>query len=90
MTKNPFYYGGAIVDDHFCNRVDEIEELKGNIASGLNLLIYAPRRFGKTSLVLKTLEELKNDNVEYIFFDIMHISTLDEFINKYFSPEIPC
>ena len=86
MNKNPFYYGGAIIDDHFCNRVDEIQELKDDISNGLNILIYAPRRFGKTSLVLKTLDELKNnENVEYVFFDMMHISTLDEFINKYFN-----
>lgn len=84
MTNNPFYYGGAIVDEYFCNRVDEIKELKQDIFSGLNSLIYAPRRFGKTSFVLKALDELKDKNVKYIFLDLMYISTQEEFINKYF------
>ncbi len=82
---NPFYYGGATIDDHFCNRVNEIKELKQDIDAGLNCLIYAPRRFGKTSFVLKTLKELKSQNVKYIFIDLMYISTQEEFINKYFN-----
>lgn len=85
MTTNPFYYGGAIKDEHFCNRVDEIKELKQDIDAGLNMLIYAPRRFGKTSFVLKTLDELKSKNTKYIFLDLMYISTQEEFINKYFN-----
>ena len=87
MTINPFYYGGAVTKDYyFCNRVDEIKELKSDIEAGLNVLIYAPRRFGKTSFILKTLEELEeNASVKYIFLDLFHISTVDEFINAYFN-----
>lgn len=86
MKKNPFYYGGTIKDEYFCNRVDELKELKVDILSGLNSLIYAPRRFGKTSLVLKALTELKKtDEVKYIFLDLMYLTTVEEFINKYFN-----
>lgn len=85
MIKNPFYYGGAVGSIHFCNRVDEIKELKTDINAGLNTLIYAPRRFGKTSFVLKTMDELKDEKVKYVFLDLMYLSTLDEFINKYFN-----
>ncbi len=83
--KNPFYYGGAVSSVHFCNRIDEIKELKADINSGLNTLIYAPRRFGKTSFVLKTMDELNDQKVKYVFLDLMYLSTLDEFINKYFN-----
>ena len=85
MVTNPFYYGGAITNEHFCNRVQELKELKQDIDAGLNILIYAPRRFGKTSFVLKTLDELKSTNTKYIFLDLMYISTQEEFINKYFN-----
>ena len=68
MKENPFYYGGAVLDEHFCNRIDEIKELKKDINAGLNLLIYAPRRFGKTSLVLHTL---KQTQYQYIYFCIL-------------------
>ena len=85
MQENPFYYGGAITDEHFCNRVVEIKELQQDVYSGLNILIYAPRRFGKTSFVLKTLETLPKEKVKYLFLDLMYISTIEEFINKYFN-----
>jgi len=91
MKENPFYYGGATIDEHFCNRVAEIKELQEDIYSGLNTLIYAPRRFGKTSFVLKTLDTIAKNNtkekqkVKYIFLDLMYISTIDEFLNKYFN-----
>ncbi len=85
MITNPFYYAGAITNEHFCNRVGELKELKQDIDAGLNLLIYAPRRFRKTSFVLKTLEELKTTDTKYIFLDLMYISTQEEFINRYFN-----
>jgi len=79
---NPFYYGGIAKDEYFCNRINEIKDIKNSINSGLNLLIYAPRRFGKTSLVFKTLKEL---NCKYIYIDIMSIADENEFINEYFN-----
>lgn len=86
MSINPFYYGGTIENKYFCNRVDELKDLKTDILSGLNSLIYAPRRFGKTSLVLKSLKELQTtDDVKYIFLDLMYLTTVEEFINKYFN-----
>lgn len=57
--KNPFYYGGAVQSEHFCNRKEEIKELKADINAGLNTLIYAPRRFGKHPLYLKPWMSLR-------------------------------
>ncbi len=86
MITNPFYYGGTIKDKYFCNRVDELRNLKNDINAGLNTLIYAPRRFGKTSLVLKALNELeKESSIKYVFLDLMYVSTVEEFINRYFN-----
>ncbi len=80
--KSPFYYGGVAEEKYFCNRVNELEVIKNDINNGLNILIYAPRRFGKTSLVIKALKELKN---KYIFIDLMGITDDIEFINTYFN-----
>ena len=80
--KNPFYYGGVAEDSYFCNRNSEIDSLKKDIKNGINILIYAPRRFGKTSLIVKTLKELKS---KYIFIDLMGITDETEFINAYFN-----
>ena len=83
---NPFYYGNEVHNDDFCNRVNELNELKSDVLSGLNVLIYAPRRFGKTSLLKKLQDELspQNDFI-IIYFDIFTVSSIDEFIQKYFN-----
>lgn len=83
--RNPFYFGNEVHNAEFCNRVQELRELKKDVDSGLNILLYAPRRFGKTSLLKKLQDELKNDeNTKVIFFDWMGISSVDEFLDKYF------
>jgi AAA+ ATPase superfamily predicted ATPase len=82
MIKKPFHYGGTVDNVHFCNRVKETKELITDIDTGLNVLLYAPRRFGKTSLVLHTLKQAQ---YPYIFLDFMSIVDTDEFINEYFN-----
>lgn len=82
MDHNPFYYGGIVGSEHFCNRKKEIEELLGDIRVGLNVLLYAPRRFGKTSLVLKTLQ---SQNINYVFVDLLSVVDSREFIQEYFN-----
>ncbi len=82
---NPFYFGNEVYEDDFCNRVNELNELKKDIQSGLNVLLYAPRRFGKTSLLKKLQNDLKKDkDTIVIFFDFFSVSTIEEFIEKYF------
>ena len=60
--SNPFSFGGIVKEERFCNRVNELKELKQDILNNQNVLIYTPRRFGKTSLVLKAVEELKEEH----------------------------
>src|SRR6056297_3262736 len=82
MSKSPFYYGGVVKDEYFCNRSKETKELVTDIDSGLNVLLYAPRRFGKTSLVLNALSKTE---YAYIFLDLMSIVDTEEFKNEYFN-----
>ncbi len=83
--SNPFYFGNEVSGDDFCNRVRELDVLKHDIDSGLNVLLYAPRRFGKTSL-LKQLQHNLSDEAQYkvIFFDWFSVASVDEFIQRYF------
>jgi len=85
-TINPFYYGNEVYKDDFCNRIDELKELKQDVYSGLNVLLYAPRRFGKTSLLKKLQNDLKKDSdVVVVYFDMFTVSSVDEFMQKYFN-----
>lgn len=81
QTMNPFFYGGVADGNYFCNRSKEIEEIRRDIRSGLNILLYAPRRFGKTSLVLKALGHIEGPSV---YFDMMPVIDEREFVQNYF------
>ncbi len=84
--QNPFFFGNEVYDDDFCNRVAELQELKQDVNNGINLLLYAPRRFGKTSLLKKLQNDLSMDS-DYmvVYFDIFTVSSVDEFIQRYFN-----
>ena len=81
---NPFYYGNEVSGDDFCNRISELSELKKDVESGLNVLLYAPRRFGKTSLLKKLQHQLEASYAKVIYFDFFSVSSNDEFVQKYF------
>lgn len=81
---NPFYYGNEVDGDDFCNRVEELAELKKDVLSGLNVLLYAPRRFGKTSLLKKLKNDIEGDGIRVVYFDFFSVSSVEEFIQKYF------
>ncbi|WP_457549697.1 AAA family ATPase [Archaeoglobus sp.] len=56
--KNPFVYGKIVGKENFANRRRELELVKNAILSGQNVIIYSPRRYGKSSLVYNAVQEL--------------------------------
>ena len=50
---------GLALGKNFCNRITEQEHLTNNIKTARATLITSPRRFGKTSLVLNVIHNLK-------------------------------
>ena len=53
---NPFTFGALALDRAFANRESEIRELVGDMQNGQDVLVYAPRRYGKSSLVLRAAQ----------------------------------
>ena len=56
--KNPFVYGKIVGKDSFANRRRELELIKNAVLSGQNVIVYSPRRYGKSSLVYNAIQEL--------------------------------
>ncbi len=48
---------GIAKGDAFCNRVLERKQLIGNITKGQHTIVISPRRYGKSSLILYSLDE---------------------------------
>lgn len=76
---NPFVVGKYISEEYFCDRKKETALLEQHIFNGLNVVLYAPRRMGKTGLIhhLFRQEEIK-DNYYCIFFDAYPTNSLAE------------
>ena len=58
MATNPFRYGPIALDEAFTDRDAELTELRSDALNGQDVVIFAPRRFGKTSLVRRMAQEL--------------------------------
>jgi uncharacterized protein len=61
VSTNPFKYGPIALDDSFTDRDAEIDELATDALNGQDVVVFAPRRFGKTSLVHRTAQRLTTE-----------------------------
>jgi hypothetical protein len=76
---NPFTFGDLALDEAFTNREDEVAELTSDMRNGQNVLIYAPRRYGKSSLVLKAAQEALTKKALVGYVDLMKTPTKERF-----------
>ena len=68
---NPFRFGALALDDAFTDRKEEIAELKADVRNGQDVVIFAPRRYGKSSLVWRAAHELVREKVLVASVDLM-------------------
>ncbi|MCP4149691.1 MAG: ATP-binding protein [bacterium] len=78
---NPFRFGQLVSGESFCNREKELTEIIKAIDNRYSFWIYSPRRFGKTSLLLKAFENIKDTKTIYI--DLYNSQSLAAFAEKY-------
>ncbi len=68
---NPFRFGALALDDAFADREGEVGELARDIRNGQDVVVFAPRRWGKSSLVWRAARELAADRVLVAQVDLM-------------------
>ena len=73
---NPFKFGSVVDGEHFTNRNPEIARIKSVLDSSNHLVMISPRRFGKTSLILKVA--LKMDR-PVIYLDLQLTTSANDF-----------
>ena len=83
MKTNPFKFGSVVSGDYFYNRTEELNRIKQTLAGGNNITLYAPRRYGKSSLVKKALVELEKQGFITIYVDFMSVYSREIFIKNY-------
>lgn len=64
--ENPFIFGKAVDGKHFVDREKEIKELQSTLHSGQHIVLFSPRKMGKTSLIKETFRKTKDITCIYI------------------------
>jgi hypothetical protein len=77
---NPFIYGEKVSGENFCNRTKEINELVSEITSGQNIMIYSPRRYGKTSLIGEVLDRVSEKGLITLYIDLYPAISSEDFV----------
>lgn len=79
--ESPFLFGKVIGNDAFTNRVKDIKRLKDNFTNRIHTILISPRRWGKSSLVKKTAEEVAKEskNIRFCFVDLFNVRSEEEF-----------
>jgi len=76
--NNPFILGVNPPDTPFCDRVKETEELTSYAGSKVNVVLYSPRRYGKTSLIKRVQSLLQSKGFTTIYIDLFGVTSIDE------------
>ena len=80
---NPFSYGTVVKKPYFFDRKTETERIVNVLRGGNNLVLYAPRRYGKTSLVMRAFQQLEKMGFMCIYFDFMTVYSRESFIESF-------
>jgi len=78
-TRNPYSYGGPVSGPHFIGRDAEVADLVSRMVTGISVVVTAPRRYGKTSLIDRAAELVREDHGAVISVNLMHCPGLDTF-----------
>jgi uncharacterized protein len=78
-AANPFIYGALALDEAFTDRDEELKELATDIRNGQDVLVFAPRRYGKSSLVLRAAQQALARKVLVAYCDLMKTPTKERF-----------
>jgi hypothetical protein len=80
-VENPFRFGEIVRGDYFTGREREIADLARDLRSGQNVVVISPRRFGKSSLVLATLDRLPEREVLRAYVDLWRAPAIEHLPN---------
>jgi len=83
--KNPFEYGSAVSGNAFYDREQIKRDICNVLEGGNNVLLYGPRRYGKSSLMSQMGEEIAKAGKIVVTLDLMEVRSLDVFVSRYAS-----
>lgn len=83
IPGNPFRVGGVVAAPYFTDREKEKERVRRALLTAQdNLLVYGPRRMGKTSLLRVVQDDLRKSGHAIIMADLSTAASLDEMTTR--------
>ena len=82
MTTNPFRYGALALDDAFTDREAEVAGLLTDVLNGQDVVVFAPRRYGKSSLVWRVSQDALAQGVLVAHVNLMTTPTTERLAEK--------
>ena len=79
---NPFRFGALALDRAFADRESEVAALVSDMRNGQDVVVFAPRRYGKSSLVWRASQELISQGVLIAQVDLMTTPTKERLAEK--------
>ncbi len=80
---NPFVFGTVVSGNNFADREEEIKELLSDLRGGQNVLLFSPRRYGKTSLVMEVMRRLEEREFIKVYVDLFPLTSKTDFAEAY-------
>lgn len=79
---NPFIIKPYKSKDLFCDREQELELMLRNCLNSTDMTLISQRRLGKTGLILRLFDEIKENHADIstIYIDILSSRKIDDFI----------
>lgn len=80
--KNPFVIKSYTSKELFCDRESELETLIRNCSNGVDTTLISQRRMGKSALIYRLFDEIKERKIDFItiYTDIYATRSLSDFI----------
>ena len=75
---NPFTMRVIAPEAPFCNRDEELKDLQRHVTGRANVVVFSPRRYGKTSLVKKVQANIEKEGFLAFYVDLFMVTSIDE------------
>ena len=77
---NPFRFGQVVSGELFCDRKSEIKQITQDLSGGQSIVLFSPRRYGKTSLLKAVSKELKSKRILYGHVDFFACNSTEKVV----------
>ena len=81
--RNPFRYGRRVKGESFFDRVTIKRDILNVLDGGNNVVLFGPRRYGKSSLVGEVLSDLQEQGTLCAEINMMDVASLNDFVSRY-------